>query len=257
MLAACGPPVDTPQAAQDHTDVTVDTGWAEVEQTGCVPDDDPALSVDELTPDLDLVAQFLGARADVNPDDGWDFSGIGQTPMLLSWADPSGLWFGEHFPGATHAGTLDLDGENWAIYRSDDDGLWLLGVASATPDFTRLSYSPAVRLWTYPLGAGDSIDSEVAAEGMYEGDTYPMDVGWGNEIHLVHSYSVAATGAGHVTVDAGTYAAQRVSIEFEAVGLDNYDIEYGRKTAQSWLFLSACVGTVARITEGEFMGLGL
>jgi hypothetical protein len=271
LLSACASSGDQPKegsepvgVADEAEDVStppdptpVDTGWPEIEESGCVPDEDPAISAEELLTDMDLLARYLGARVDVDPGGSWDFSGIGQIEMTMRWHSLDGLWFGDRFVGATHAGALDLAGEQWAIYRAAEDGLWLLGVASWEEGETALSYSPAVQLWAYPISEGDSIHSEVAAEGIYEGIEYPRDVGWGNTVRLVHSYSVSASGNGDVTVDAGTYAAQQVTIEGEALALDDYDLEYGSERSTTWLYLSACVGTVARIGEGEFMGLGL
>jgi hypothetical protein len=232
-----------------------DTGWDAIEETGCVPDEDPALSAKELAFDPAVVSKARGDSLSIDADN-WNFSG-GSVSIELQLRDLGDFWFADRFTGATHVAALDLNADNWGIYRTDETGLWLLGIASNTPNHTALAYSPGVVLWETPLTAGGAWDTDAEATGLFEGDAFPMDMGLGNEVTLVHHYAVRADGAGEVIVDAGTYAAQRVHIGLVAVGTDNFGWEWGREAADTWLFMAPCTGLVARVTDHEFLGLGL
>ncbi len=240
----------------DGQEYTPDTGWELTEPTGCVPDEALAVSRDELDFSADIETHYRSSGSPPNPDD-WGYAGVGTTSMTSGNEALDGHWFAGRFSGATHTAPLDRLGTNWGIYREDASGLALLGVASGAPDVTALTYSPAVQLWTWPLAAGSSVQTDAVATGLYDGDSYPMDVGFGNEITLTHSYDVSVDGAGQVEVDAGIFDAQRVHIALTAVGTDNFTIEYGRVQTDSWLFVAPCAGLVARITDTGFMGLGL
>ena len=255
-LIACIPPGSQ---GPEGTDYVPDTGWEDEETvtefTGCVPDVDPALSAAELLYDDQVISHYRGKTLAADAD-GWDFSG-GTVAVELRLRDLSEFWFADFFTGATHVSALDMNGDDWGIYRADDTGLWLLGVASDLPNYTALNYSPAVTLWETPLAAGQAWLTDAAATGLYEGDVFPMDLVFGNQVHLVHHYDVLADGAGDVVVDAGTYSAQRVSIQLDAIGTDNFGWQWGRETANTWLFVAPCTGLVARITDTETIGLGL
>ncbi len=239
-------------------DYEPDTGWEPVGDTAaaCIPDDQLAIARSELDFSTELRARYRASSQPADPA-AWSYAGLGDTEVVSGNEPLDGHWFAGRFPTATHTAPLDAAGESWGVYREDATGLHLVGVASAQPDHTALVYSPAVTLWTWPLVVGQQRTVHADATGLFEGDAYPMSLGWGNEVHLTHSYRLHATGAGDVRVDAGTFEAQQVHIALEAVGTDDFGIEYGRATADTWLFIAPCAGMVARIGASGFMGLGL
>ena len=225
-------------------------------EVGCRPDEDPSITAEELPFDPEVVASYRVSEVEVDPF-GWDFSGLGGDRLDRSVDHPQDHWFADRFEGATHVAALDNAGEDLGVYRSDDEGLWLLGVASATPNWTALTYSPAVRVWSWPIAPGIYEDAEVDAEGLFEGEEYPFLDAWYGEIRLTHAYAAAVQEQGDLTIDAGRYEATRLHLAFEGWATNGYAVDFGHVGRQSWLFLAPCTGVVVRVGEGEVAVLGL
>ncbi len=258
--AGCGGPWSDSAA---EPGVAIDTAWPETDSgvtssasSGCQPDADPAISAEELVFDPAVVVSYRAASVSADPD-AWDYRGLGTETRSGSVYAPEDFWFAERFSGATHVAELDNSGEDLAVYRSEGDTLWLLGVASATPNWTALVYAPAVAIWVHPLARGDEQGAAASAVGLLEGVEYPYIDHWYGEIALSHRYVSAADAAGELVLDAGTYDALRVHVVFEGWASNGFDFEFGNVTRESWLFLSPCVGVAARITALDFAGLGL
>ncbi len=236
----------------------LDTAWPDtgLSPDACRPDEEPDLSRAELPFDPAVVSRYRAAEVQLDPT-GWDFRGVGSEALESSVQAPEGFWFAERYDGATHVAALDNAATAWAIYRADDDGLWLLGTASDTPSWTALTYRPAVVLWSWPLGVGQEQASEVAAEGLLDGQDYPYEDPTHGTIALTHALTLTAEERGQLQVDAGSYEALRVHLAFEAWATNSGGRAFGHQDSETWTFLSPCVGAVARITETEFAGLGL
>lgn len=263
-LAGCTPPVLPPPDLRPTSvetvdgEIVVDTGWTGVVDEGCRPDADPGITEAELAFDPAITGSYRGARAPADPD-AWDFTGVGEEPLLVGVRAIDDFWFASGFTDVTYVSALDLDETEWGVYRSDAEGLWLLGLASDEPGSTALVYDTPVRLWSWPLDERAPEVTRVQANGLLEGETYPQTFDlllWDNTVVLLHEVAVEVV-SGSVAVDAGTYPAQRVAIRLDAWGHDDFDNEYGRQQSHTWLFVTACAGVVARITDDEFMGLGL
>jgi hypothetical protein len=202
----------------------------------CLPDRDGSLTHEELPVAIGAtVDTYVGSNRTVDlsgPD--WDLSREEPDDDIVA-IGPVALgaqWYAGAFLSSPGAGQFVTDGPAGldAVYHLDAQGLWLHGLASVTPDQTRLVYDEPVAVLRLPLAAGDAWTAvgRVSA-GTLDGlpyigsDTYEIGASDAGTLHLPYvRFRGALPVATHVTVrpDAGGVSTSRrqVSFLFECFG---------------------------------------
>ncbi len=170
----------------------------------------------------------------------WDWQALpkGATTETLTVLNPSDQWFGAHFPGAHVA--VPLDDATVAVYRQDDDALWLLGVASTVAQppggQTLLVYDAPAALLRFPLHVGAAWTST----GVVTGGTL-----LGLPYHGTDTYDVRVDGSGTLRLswlDAGPTlrVTTRVTVALKGVApIVRHQVS----------FFFPCLGELARATS--------
>jgi len=227
-------------------------GGADLPVPGCVPDDDGVLGLDELPVDLGagVSAAFL-----VNPAgstrsvalDGWRFDGLrgDDETLRVAPSEVAGAWFAPEFPGAHHRALFDRSEEIFGVHALDD-GLHLLGLASAARDVTALVYTPPVPLLPLPLADGDAWSVEVSAEGVADGVEYPVDWGLASVLTLHHTWTFAVDGVDTLALPALSIPAHRVRVEVVAEARNAVGLTIESESRRIVMWVAECLGVVAR-----------
>jgi hypothetical protein len=239
VVAGCGPNRTHPMRMPWDAD-------AAVPPLGCVPDLDGRIEARELTPSIGTPVSFLvaplGESRDIDlvgADLGggerrWDFGADYATDRVASVValDPALQWYAAEFPGAEVAVPTDPSGAIDALYRLDDAGFYLLGLASHVMDppegRTLLPYATPILLFQLPLVPGAEWISTAEASGTLRGlpyagrDTYESRVPALGELILPDvTFTEAMRVATRVTVSpsAGAPVVRRQStFVFECFG---------------------------------------
>lgn len=183
VVAGCGPnrthPVRMPWDAD-----------AAVPPLDCVPNLDGRVDATELEPSIGTPVSFLvsppGEERPVDLvgtpiDDGarrWDLGAdYGSDRVATTVAlDPSTAWYASEFPTADVAVATDPSGAIDALYRLDDAGFYLLGLASHEMDppegRTLLPYATPIVLFQLPLEPGHQWISTADVSGTLRGIPY-------------------------------------------------------------------------------------
>jgi hypothetical protein len=220
----------------------------------CLPNLDGKIESSEMQPVLGSVASFLtspsGTDRTVNLDGFQDQMGHQVWDWSTDLADDrifratatgmSGKWYAATFPGAQFASSFDAAGTTEAVYRVDDQALWLLGLASTVEKpadgQTLFAYSTPIALFRFPIAQGASWTSvgEVR-NGMLRGLPYA-----GRD-----TYQVADDATGMLLLpDLSFTQAHRIrtTVTVEpAVGMNHVQRQVS--------FLFECFGEVARATS--------
>jgi hypothetical protein len=113
----------------------------------------------------------------------WDLTSTAGDVHQLTLEPLAGKWFASSFAGATYATTTDLASNTLGIFRVQDDGLYILGYASETPNQTLLVYDTPVLSLKFPVTLGDAwVSSAHIVNGMLNGmpyaglDTYKIQI---------------------------------------------------------------------------------
>lgn len=113
----------------------------------------------------------------------WDLTSTAGDVHQLTLEALSGKWFAASFPGATYATTTDLATNTLGIFRVQDDGLYILGYASETPNVTLLVYDAPILSLKFPVTLGDAwVASAHIVNGTLNGmpyaglDTYKISI---------------------------------------------------------------------------------
>ena len=223
---------------------SVDGGTPSVD---CLPDLDGVIEAHELPVALELSVEFFVSASGSNPSVDvagtvaggqrlWDMKGEDASDETIAFqaAHLSGAWYASSFPGGHFALATERDGAIDAIYRKDDTGLWLLGLASHDESpaggQTLLPYGNPVALFRFPMAPGDSFtESGTIVGGTLDGlpyngtDTYEVEVDGAGRLDLpyvsftqamrVRTRVVVAPAAGGVTT-----SRRQVSFIFECFG---------------------------------------
>lgn len=262
-LAACGSNL-TP--VPGHADYVVDgddapAGYPTTPDGSSYQPPDPIVL--ECSPNLDgridaaelQTAYGVGVTYLVNPagtERTVDLAGAkGEGGSSWDWADdqasdqvatvtatkPTGAWYAPSFPAADFVTPLDAGGSVDAVYRRDDDAIWLLGVASHVADppdgRTLLVYDEAIPVFRFPLEPGKSWSaSATVRDGLLYGLPYA-----GKD-----TYEVSVDGIGELGLpDLIFQQALRVRTKTTVAPLAG---EPTTKRQVSWFF--ECFGEVAR-----------
>jgi hypothetical protein len=217
----------------------------------CLPNLDGRIDAHELQTALDVPVSFLVspagqtrpvALAGVVTASGqrlWDWSAAAPDDQAaaISAQALTGTWYGPAFPDGQFSLPLDAAGANRAIYRRDDTGIYLLGVASAsdTPanQKTLLVYQPGILVTRFPVVDGDAW---VAAGTIQNGTLLGLPYA-GRD-----TYEVRVDGAGRLVLPdleltQAFRVRTRVTVE-PSVGAP--------VTRRQVIFLFECFGEVAR-----------
>jgi hypothetical protein len=240
--------------------------------TGCTGNGDGIIERSEFPAEqaLGLVASYTvnkpgtqvpvpglgGKQQDDKVTWAWDFSAKiqGKDEVRYESILPlSSFWFQDLYPGGEFV--QPFSSEYMGIYRLEDSGLYLLGIASSEEDVTALVYAEPVLLLMLPLEKGKAWEAlDVAAEGLYEGQAYPADYGAAGTLSVTHSYSFVADKKGVVEVPAGFFPVQRVYLDLEMAVHNSLMLPpVAQKRVRIAYFVAECAGTVAlvRSLEGE------
>ncbi|HEX6839616.1 MAG TPA: hypothetical protein VF334_23725, partial [Polyangia bacterium] len=113
----------------------------------------------------------------------WDLTSTAGDVHQLTLENVGTKWFASSFPGASYATTTDLASNTLGIFRVQDDGLYILGYASETPNQTLLVYDTPILSLKFPVVLGDSwIATAHIVNGMLNGmpyaglDTYKISI---------------------------------------------------------------------------------
>ena len=113
----------------------------------------------------------------------WDLTSTAGDVHKLTLEALAGKWFAASFPGATYATTTDLASGTLGIFRVADEGLYILGYASETPNQTLLVYDTPILSLKFPVTLGDAwVATAHIVNGTLDGmpyaglDTYKISI---------------------------------------------------------------------------------
>ena len=233
----------------DATATAVDSASdSETHPNVCAPNHDGQITRAEIPIAPDLQATFLVA-ANVTFDTrattsgagpSWDLSGsyAGDAKVLVEPLDPAEQWFGADFPNATYATKLAADSTLLGVFQAKDDGLYLLGVASAEDGLTKteLTYTPPAKLLGYPLAVAASWTSTSTVSGLTSGVA----------TLATETYSGTVDARGTVKTPFADFDALRVIVTLNRwIGAVFYnDVQQ--------LFVTECFGTIASVRSAAY-----
>ncbi len=177
----------------------------------------------------------------------WDLSGTlpGDRSTLFELRPVDIYWFASDFPSATYVARLSEASELLGVFELTDETLLLLGVASPerTLTYTRVTYSPPVRILQFPLEEGSTWTSAATISGTFNGII----------VYYSETYISKVDAKGVLDTPYGTFQqVLRVSTDLtKTVGLMT------TKT-RTFAFVTECFGTVASVASkssppaGEF-----
>ena len=220
----------------------------------CIPNLDGRIDAPELQAAIGIPVSYLlspvgtersvdlvGA-VDVDGHRVWDWSAGDTSDQLarIHASDVTGRWYASEFPSTAFVTPFDGSGRIEAIYEHDDEGLWLLGLASSEADppegTTLFVYSEPVALYRFPIEVGATwtsvgeIRDGLLRDLPYAGrDTY--------EVEVVRSGLLALPD---LSFTQALQVRTRVTVE-PAVGYTT--------TQRQTSFLFECFGEVARATS--------
>jgi len=226
-----------------------------IEPLQCVPNLDERIDSDELVEALGVPVTYLVNPA--NEERSVDIRGLENASgdRLWDWSDAptgdqvaevtasslTGKWYAPSFPDGQFVVPADLGARVENIYRRDEQGFYLLGIASAeeNPDEgqTLLVYDRPVALYLFPLEAGDVWTSvgEVR-NGTFLGVT-PYA---GRDTYEIRVEAVGELQLPDLIFDQALQVFTKVTIS-PAVGT--------AVSTRQVSFLSECSGEVARATS--------
>lgn len=176
-------------------------GTGEQVEFSCYPDLDGKITASELTETLGVSVSYLvnppgtmpavdiAGQINTAGERRWDFSRDAASDQIARLeADPvQGKWYASSFPTGQFVTASDLGGSIENIYRRDEDGFYLLGIASAEENpaegKTLIIYETPVALYLFPLEKGKTwVSVGTTRNAMFYGipyagkDTYEVSV---------------------------------------------------------------------------------
>ncbi len=168
--AACSDGTPNPTTRQAYT-------GAPPQALSCVPNLDGQIDAAELQPAIGVTLSYLVSPAgqqrpvdlvgqqNAQGDHLWDMS-VDYASDQLATIEPTaiaGKWYEGSFPTDAFVAPFDAAGSVEQILREDDQGVWLLGLASREQDppegRTLLAYDQPVALLRFPIKPGESFVS--------------------------------------------------------------------------------------------------
>ncbi len=183
----------------------------------------------------------------------WDFSAVNPADEEVydSVLPLASFWFGQYYPDADFVQFFGND--SLGIYSLDSTGLYLHGLASIEEDVTRLVYEEPIPLVKLPMKLGDNWSSEeVPAQGLYEGDEYPLVTPVTGTLSVEHSFYFAVDKKGLVKTVSGEFPVLRLTVDITMKVLNS--LMPNPVAVQRFklnLYMTECTGLVARIRSEE------
>lgn len=227
---------------------------AEIEPLTCVPNLDGKLESSELreaigvpltqrvSPAGGMPTVDLAGQVDSAGSRRWDFSSDDASDQYLQVEAEaiSGKWYASSFAQADFVIDADGSGRTENIYRRDEEGLYLIGVASSKEDpaegKTLIVYDQPVALYLFPLETGKNwVSVGTSRNAMVRGLPYA-----GKDTYKVTVEAVGELNLPDLTFEQAHMVRTEVLIE-PAVGTSI--------SQQQISFLFECFGEVARVTS--------
>ncbi len=131
------------------------------------------MSVNYLSNPSGTTATVAPAGTQVGGVTQWDLTSTAGDVHQLTLENVATKWFASSFPGATYATTTDIATNTLGIFRVQDDGLYILGYASETPNQTLLVYDAPILSLKFPVVLGDAwIATAHIVNGTLNGQPY-------------------------------------------------------------------------------------
>lgn len=226
----------------------------ELEPLSCVPNLDRRIDASELREALGVSVTLLvnpagtmapvdlAGAVNVNGDRRWDFSAGAELDEVarLEAQALEGKWYAARFPAGQFVVANDLGGRVENIYRRDEQGFYLLGVASREEQpqegQTLLVYEQPVELYRFPLELGSKwVSVGTSRDGRLQGLPYA-----GRDTYEVEVEAIGELKLPDLILDQVHMVRTRVTLE-PAVGQS--------VSQQQVSFLFECFGEVARATS--------
>ncbi len=217
-VAGCGPNQTHPMRLAWDSD-------AAVPPLDCVPNLDGRIEAHELQPSIGTPVSFLVAPSGEERDvdlvgmpiaDGmrrWDLGtdyGTDRVARIVA-LDPTIAWYAPEFPTAIVAVPTDPGGGIDTMYRLDEGGFYLLGLASHEMDppegRTLLPYATPILLFQLPLQPGGEWISAADVSGMVRGLPYA-----GRDVYQSHVPAMGELVLPDLTFTQAMRVATRVTI---------------------------------------------
>jgi hypothetical protein len=246
-LAACGDNLTIPT----HPGYDAGGGGGDAGTLGCVPNLDGKVDAAEFkavlnTPVTYLIGQNQPVDLAGKPDSGgkltWSFDtdNAADTQITISASDLNGKWYQASFPEGQWVAPSDLAGTIDGVYASDDQAIYLLGLASTEPNPTAgktlLVYDTKVAVYRFPLEPGASwtsvghITNATVGNLPYTG---------------THTYEIADDAIGQLALHSLTFTqAHRIRTKLTITAPAGPDTTIKRQTG----FVYECFGEVTRAT---------
>jgi len=235
LLAACTP------GNPDVDDTSVQPPPFE-----CDGDNDGVIEDGEMDPVIGATATYVanaqGQDVTVNVDN-WDFTtGPDDVEASFKVVDPSGTWWDDTFPDATFGSPFFV----WApsvlgIFHQDEDGVFMLGLASETEGSTLLVYDTPVLVYKLPMEMGSTWTVDTSfSDALLEGVPNAGEERW--------QFSVDATGTALLP---GFELDHALRIRLDLT--QTWAVAAGGNTwtTLEYFYVRECVGEIARIVSQE------
>jgi hypothetical protein len=167
----------------------------------------------------------------------WDLTSTAGDVHKLTLEALAGKWFASSFPGASYATTADLASNTLGIFRVADEGLYILGYASETPNQTLLVYDAPILSLKFPVTLGDAwVSSAHIINGTLNGAPYAG----------LDTYKIAIDARGTALLPFLSFDnTMRVHVDLTQTvpgGISVSRIQY--------LFFHECYGELGRMVSG-------
>jgi len=234
--------------AGDAGDVDADLDGGPMVVTGCVPNKDGTITVDEVRLKAGLHATFQVATDEevstqgVVGQDGkrtWDFSQklASDVSTIIQTQPMSGKWYAGDFASASYASKLSETSTLLGVFQTGPGALEMLGVVSPDDGLykTRLTYDPPVAVLSFPLKADATWKTDASVSGLASGVIAAYS----------EKYESKVDAAGVLKTPLGSFDVLRVQVLLtRTVGLLT-------TTVRSFAFVTECYGTVATVTSKD------
>ncbi|MBI2892430.1 MAG: hypothetical protein HYY06_02695 [Deltaproteobacteria bacterium] len=225
------------------------------EQLSCLPDLDGRIEAREIQAALGIPVHYLvspaGEEREVDlsgsVEDGqtlWDWSvDLDDDELAELEAEPlEEQWYAGSFAAGSFVSPLDAGATVEAVYREDEEALWLLGVASAEPDppegRTLVVYEDPVAAFQFPLAPGSAwVATGEIRDGTLRGLPYA-----GRDIYEVVDDAMGTLALPDLTFTQAHRVRTRVTVQ-PTVGQS-----VSRRQVS---FVFECFGEVARATSRD------
>jgi hypothetical protein len=251
----CLPDDAAPGGGDDAEDAGLRDGAASTDATpidaaipGCVPNEDGAITRDEIPIRAGLHAKFRVARdatvstAGTTQSDGtraWDFSSAltGDENVLVETLPLTDRWYAPKFEGASYATRLNQLYDLVGVFEVSPAALTLNGVVSPEDGYyrTELTYDPPVPALRFPLVVGDEWTTSTQVSGVAQG--VPSSYS--------EKYETVIDAEGELATPLGKFHVLRIR------GTMTRTVGFYTTRVRSFSFVTECYGSVAQVLSRD------